>query len=159
MKTKIFFAVAIFATLFVHKTFAQDDSSQLSQLLTSYYSIKDALVAGNINKASAAATSFLKTLSGTDNKLIAKDKLPAMEKDAGAIAQMKDIKHQREHFADLSVNMLAVAKSAKLSSQPVYSMYCPMKKSYWLSSEKTVKNPYYGSAMLTCGSIVETINK
>jgi hypothetical protein len=36
-------------------------------------------------------------------------------------------------------------------------MYCPMKKSNWLSNEKTVKNPYYGSAMLTCGEVTGTI--
>ncbi|MGY4386382.1 hypothetical protein ACVWYN_003435 [Pedobacter sp. UYP24] len=34
-----------------------------------------------------------------------------------------------------------------------------MKKSSWLSSEKAVKNPYFGSAMLACGSVQETLNK
>jgi hypothetical protein len=27
----------------------------------------------------------------------------------------------------------------------------------WLSKENTIKNPYYGSQMLSCGSVVETI--
>jgi hypothetical protein len=27
----------------------------------------------------------------------------------------------------------------------------------WLSKENAVKNPYYGSQMLTCGKVVETI--
>ncbi|RYF82932.1 MAG: DUF3347 domain-containing protein, partial [Chitinophagaceae bacterium] len=35
--------------------------------------------------------------------------------------------------------------------------YCPMKKALWLSNEKAIKNPYYGSAMLTCGKVTETI--
>jgi Protein of unknown function (DUF3347). len=34
-----------------------------------------------------------------------------------------------------------------------------MKKANWLSSEKEIKNPYYGSTMLTCGSVVDTINQ
>jgi len=33
-----------------------------------------------------------------------------------------------------------------------------MKKAVWLSNEKAIKNPYYGSQMLTCGKVVETIN-
>ncbi|QEC69720.1 DUF3347 domain-containing protein [Panacibacter ginsenosidivorans] len=156
---KIFFAVVIFSTLFIQKTFAQDNQSQPSQLLTSYYGIKDALTAGNADAASASATAFLKAINSVDSKVIAQDKLAALQKDAGAIEQMKDIKHQREHFAGLSANMLAVAKSAKLSAQPVYALYCPMKKSYWLSSDRTVKNPYFGSAMLSCGSITETLNQ
>jgi hypothetical protein len=32
-----------------------------------------------------------------------------------------------------------------------------MKKAYWLSPDKAIKNPYYGSAMLTCGKVTETI--
>lgn len=155
---KLLLIVALFATLGVQKTFAQDNASPLFPLLTSYYSIKDALVAGNANAASAGATAFLKAGSAIDSKVIAPDQLAALQKDAGAIEQMKDIKHQREHFAGLSANMLAVVKSAKLV-QPVYSLYCPMEKSYWLSSDKTVKNPYFGSAMLTCGKVSETINQ
>ena len=54
--------------------------------------------------------------------------------------------------------MIALAKVSKLSSQPIYQLYCPMKKSSWLSSEKTIKNLYYGKAMLTCGSILQTLN-
>ncbi|RYF87461.1 MAG: DUF3347 domain-containing protein, partial [Chitinophagaceae bacterium] len=46
--------------------------------------------------------------------------------------------------------------SLKLSSQPIYLQYCPMKKASWLSSEKQIRNPYYGSSMLTCGEVTET---
>jgi hypothetical protein len=50
-----------------------------------------------------------------------------------------------------------LAKAVKLSVQPVYQDYCPMKKAYWLSSEAAIKNPYYGSQMLSCGKINDTI--
>jgi hypothetical protein len=32
-----------------------------------------------------------------------------------------------------------------------------MQDANWLSKENAVKNPYYGSQMLTCGKTVETI--
>ncbi|HEY4936494.1 MAG TPA: DUF3347 domain-containing protein [Puia sp.] len=74
------------------------------------------------------------------------------------IAEVQKIDHQREHFASLSLNMYTLAKSVRLSSQPVYQDYCPMKKAYWLSAEKEIRNPYYGNQMLSCGSITNTLN-
>jgi hypothetical protein len=32
-----------------------------------------------------------------------------------------------------------------------------MVKANWLSKEKEVKNPYYGSKMMNCGKTIETI--
>ncbi len=156
---KLFFTVAMFATAFVQQIFAQDtkQQTQLSQLLHAYYDIKDALVAGNAATVSLKAADFVIHLNGIDGKIISQDNSTALLKDAIDISESKDIKHQREHFANFSANMFVLAKSVKLTSDPVYEAYCPMKKAYWLSSEKTIKNPYYGSAMLTCGSVKETL--
>jgi hypothetical protein len=158
---KIIFAAAFLATTFVQKSFAQDSTQQhqLSQLLSQYYNIKDALVAGNGTEASAKAEEFIKTANSIDYKLISEGNINALLKDATPISETKDIKKQREHFANLSNNMAALAKSVKLSAQPIYQAYCPMKKANWLSSDKEIKNPYFGSAMLTCGKVVETINQ
>ena len=62
---KIFLIVAIFATAFLQNSFAQDNTiktqTQLPQLLSSYYGIKDALVAGNAGKAATSAGEFVKS--------------------------------------------------------------------------------------------------
>ena len=76
---------------------------------------------------------------------------------ADKISSSKDIQKQRDNFAALSSDFYTLAKAVKLSDDPVYQAYCPMKKSYWLSSDAAIKNPYYGKAMLTCGSIKDTI--
>ena len=161
MKKIFFVAVAFLAGVFVQKSFAQDSTqqNQLSQLLIQYYQIKDALVAGNGNQASAKAQDFIKTANTIDYKLISEGNINALLKDATPISETKDIKVQREHFANLSNNMATLAKAVKLTADPVYKQYCPMKKTYWLSNEKAIKNPYYGNAMLTCGNVVETINQ
>ena len=130
---------------------------QLAQLLSSYYNLKNALVAGDANSAAYNADLFLKTANGLDFKVISEGNVHILSKDAGKISSTKDLKKQREYFADLSSNMATVAKSLKLSSQPVYLQYCPMKKASWLSSEKQIRNPYYGSSMLTCGEVTETL--
>jgi len=153
---KIFFIVAIVATAFVQNIFAQD-STRTHQLLHSYYDIKNALVAGNANTASMKAQEFVKTANGIDYKVISEGNINALLKDATAISESKDLKEQRMHFANLSTNMFAIAKAVKLTTQPIYYTYCPMKKTYWLSSEAAIKNPYFGNIMLTCGKVTETL--
>lgn len=156
---KLFLLIALTAITFSHKTFAQDTAkvSSTPQLLSHYYALKDALVAGNSNQAVSYAEAFLKTANGIDYKIISEGNINILVKDAGKISETKDLKKQREYFAKFSTNMATLAKVVKLSDQPVYQAYCPMKKTYWLTNEKAIKNPYYGSSMLTCGEITETI--
>jgi hypothetical protein len=158
---KILFLVAFFATAFFQNSFAQDSTqqNQLSQLLTHYYDVKNALVAGNAATASTKAGDFVKTLNGIDHKIISEGNAHALLKDAGQISESKDLKKQREYFATFSDNMVALAKTVKLSTETIYLANCPMKKANWLSAEKAIKNPYYGSSMLTCGKVIETINQ
>lgn len=131
---------------------------QLSQLLLSYYNIKNALVTGDAASAALNAHEFLKTVNTVDYKVISEGNSHILAKDAGRISTSHDLKKQREYFVNLSSNMVLVAKALKLSDQPVYLQYCPMKKASWLSSEKEIRNPYYGSSMLTCGEVTGTLN-
>lgn len=159
--------VTLIVTVFTQQIFAQDGkATPLTPLLTSYYSLKNALVASSNQDAAASAAEFGKLLSAVNMKsLPAADMnafMPLQEKlafDARHIAESKDIAHQREHFGDLSANFFKLAKAVKLTGEAVYYDYCPMKKSYWLSAEAPIKNPYYGSQMLTCGKVSETLNK
>lgn len=130
---------------------------QLSQLLTSYYHIKNALVAGDAGSAASNADVFLRSVNALDFKLISEGNAHILAKDAGNIAATKDLKSQRDYFVSLSANIASVAKTFKLGSEPIYLQYCPMKKASWLSAEKQVKNPYFGSAMLSCGQVLETL--
>ncbi|MEJ5963317.1 DUF3347 domain-containing protein [Pedobacter immunditicola] len=160
---KIFLFLAFMSTTFVQKSYSQETTTQaqtqLSQLLDSYYDIKDALVAGDASKAALNAGQFVKAANAIDYKVIAEGNIHALLKDAGTISDTQDIKKQREQFVNLSANMIAVAKGTKLGAQPIYEAYCPMKKASWLSNNKTIRNPYYGSAMLSCGKVVETLNQ
>ncbi|MEP6951606.1 MAG: DUF3347 domain-containing protein [Ginsengibacter sp.] len=155
----ILLIVAFTAIAFIHTSFAQDSAkpSRLFQLLTYYYQIKDALINGNSNTAALQAEEFLKTANGISNLTIPEGSRNALVKDASLISATKDISRQRSVFANFSINMYALAKSLTLSAGPIYYDYCPMKNSYWLSSDKVIKNPYFGNAMLTCGSVKETL--
>ena len=170
---KIFLIVALITTSFFQNSFAQlvptvrEDSTKtilLSQLLNSYYGIKNALVSSDAKTAATNAGGLLSAINSVNMKALSEADMnvfmPLQEKlafDAKHISETKEIGHQREHFSSLSNNIYKLAKDAKLSTEPVYQQYCPMKKMYWLSSEAAIKNPYYGKAMLTCGKVTDTL--
>lgn len=155
---KILFFAALLAMTSVNDSFGQTKSkTDPSQLLTIYYDIKDALVSGNANIASAKAEDFVKTLNSLDMNAFKEASREALFKEGTVISNSKDLKEQRVIFAPFSDNMIALAKTVKLSTEPVYQQYCPMKKASWLSNQQKIKNPYYGSAMLTCGSVKATL--
>ena len=156
---KVLLIAVLFLTAFSNLLQAQDavDNNRLAQILQSYYNIKDALVAGNNERASESASAFIKNINGISYKLISEGNVNTLLKSAGTIADAKSIDKQRTAFANFSTNLASVAKELKLGDQPVYVQYCPMKKASWLSSEQVIKNPYYGSSMLTCGEISDTI--
>jgi hypothetical protein len=178
--TKIFKALAtcflvVFSLLHVsakkyysisHPTIISCEASEnnLPQILSLYYDLKNALVNSDAATASAKADELLKAVNGVDPKSLSADEKKAfsslqnkLASDAKHISEVKDLSQQRQHFITLSQNMYALAKTVKLSEEPVYQQYCPMKDAYWLSSETAIKNPYYGSSMLTCGSIKDTL--
>lgn len=154
---KIILMLTFITIAFAQNNFAQDSTkTQSEQLLNAYYKIKDALVSSNAASATVHAEELTKSINSMDKQTITDDARSNLLKDAIAISQSKDLNQQREKFATLSATMVELAKTAKLSDEPVYQQYCPMKKASWLSSDKAIKNPYYGSAMLTCGTVKAT---
>lgn len=154
---QIFYMIALIAVIFVQPGFAQQNTNQSTDLLSSYYGIKDALVADNSKLAATKAAEFVKILTKGDLQIIDAAQQKVLAADAGKITSSNALSSQRDYFAVLSANLISTAKTSKLSAEPIYELYCPMKKSSWLSSTQAIKNPYYGSTMLTCGKVTETI--
>ena len=80
-----------------------------------------------------------------------------------AISSTVDLKRQRAHLVILSENIVALAMNIKSPlEKTIYVQKCPMannnKGAVWLSAKKDIRNPYYGEAMLTCGSTIEELN-
>ena len=72
---KIFLVVALIATAFVQQGFAQDSTkpSSLSQLLNSYYGIKNALINSDAKTAATKAGELVKAINGVDMKATIKN--------------------------------------------------------------------------------------
>lgn len=141
--------------------------SKLNAVFENYFLLKDELVKTDGVTASAKAKLLYSSLSAVNMDELSKDVHKVWMKvmknvmaDAKGIAATKDVKAQRVLFVSLSKKMYDLVKVAKFQT-PVYYQYCPManngKGANWLSKENAVKNPYYGSKMMTCGEVVETI--
>lgn len=119
-----------------------------------YIHLKDALVASNPQEAKIAADALQKSLGSISNGKKASD-------EAAKISVSADLDEHRKVFSTLSNEMKTLVKKSKLSSGALFVEYCPMANNnqgaFWLSNEKQIKNPYFGDAMLTCGSVKETI--
>ncbi|MCC9016993.1 DUF3347 domain-containing protein [Flavobacterium lipolyticum] len=160
-----FSANIILATSIKRETTAIEvaDSSQLQTVYDAYFTVKDALIKSDAKLTSAKAKDLLDAITAIKMNQLKGDEhntwMKVMKKitaDAKSISATTDLKKQRETFKSLSKNTYELIKVSK-SDQAVYKQHCPMVDADWLSKEKTIKNPYYGSSMLTCGSVVETI--
>ena len=79
--------------------------------------------------------------------------LPGLQAAAMALSKTESLDAARAAFGDLSDAMVSYRNLAAGDVPQV--AYCPMAKQSWLQNGKKIANPYYGSAMLRCGSIVD----
>ncbi|MEJ5147073.1 MULTISPECIES: DUF3347 domain-containing protein [unclassified Sphingobacterium] len=140
----------------------------LQAVVDSYFSVKDALIKTDAAATSTQATVLLSTVKAVDmNTLSSKEHdvwmkgISDLTAHVESISKSKSVPKQRELFANVSKTIYDLAKVSKLES-PIYYQHCPMfnagKGAHWLSKDSDIKNPYFGSKMLTCGSTVETLN-
>lgn len=150
-----------------HAIITTSSTSPFKAIFDDYISLKNVLIKSDGKQAGALANSLLKSFQSIDmNGLnsnvhsIFMKQSAIIKSSATAIANSKDIAKQRNSFMQLSEAMIALMKTDK-NEGAIYVQHCPMyndgKGANWLSKEKEIKNPYYGSQMLNCGSVQETI--
>ena len=142
-------------------------SFSTSEIIANYLKLKNALTKDDAKTASVSAKSLFKSLNSTDaSSLDDKSKKEFLNIAENAKVHTKHIgdnpskiDHQREHFVMLSKNINDLIKIFG-SNQKLYQDFCPMandgKGAIWISEIKDIKNPYYGSEMLSCGSLKKT---
>lgn len=137
---------------------------QFVKALPSYLELKDALVASNAEKVSAfakATSEKMKAIPQKDLDKMLKSHLSKSIEMLDAIASNSDLENQRSHFVVLNENLVAIAMNLEGVDDTLYVQKCPMannnKGAVWLSTEKEIRNPYYGDAMLTCGSVIDSL--
>ena len=78
------------------------------------------------------------------------------------IQSQSEIEAQRSAFKNLSDELYKTIKAYGLGGATAYYEFCPMafnnSGAYWLSDNATIRNPYFGDKMLSCGSVEEKLN-
>jgi hypothetical protein len=140
------------------------NSFSIKEIVTDYLSLKNALTKDDSNATADAGKSMVTTLGKIDMKKLSgaqmntymdiaddlKEHAEHIGDNAGKIA------HQREHFVLMSKDINDLVATFG-TDQKLYQDFCPMadegKGAIWISEVKDIKNPYFGSEMLTCGSV------
>ena len=145
--------------------FSTEAQDMFDDLLEVYLDLKDALVASDQEETQVLAGKGAKIAEGINGLQMDKMGRTHMSKvmeQLSVIASKNDLEHQREEFVLLSQNIIQIGQQMKGLDTKLYVQHCPManndKGANWLSLEEEIRNPYYGDAMLTCGSVVGTID-
>lgn len=143
-------------------------TSKATAILDNYLLLKNALVADNSEKAATAGKILFVAFAQFDSASVdeaQKQEVTEIIDDAREHAEhistnSGKMEHQREHFEILSKDvedLIAITGT----DRKLYQTFCPMynnkKGAIWLSETKEIKNPYYGSKMMTCGTVQKEI--
>ncbi len=130
----------------------------LRLVIEAYLPLAKAL-ADDDDAAAAQAASRLVTKLEANDVPIPND-LPDL---ARPVAAAEGIKARRAAFQPLSDRMIALIREHGTDAVGnVYVVHCPMafgnQGADWVSAVPSVLNPYFGDAMLTCGTVTDTLS-
>ena len=141
---------------------------QLNNPVTEYLKIKDAFFASDAQEVDKYVKSMKSALENVDMKLLEgkehiawMDLLKMINFSLDKIQKGKNIDEKRVGFRTLSDHVTtAIEKFGVKSDKTLYLEFCPMaddnKGAYWISTQKEIKNPYFGEQMPTCGEVKKT---
>lgn len=125
-----------------------------------YLDLEKALVAGDSKAAAIKLTELSKAISTLEEEKVSKETTKQMQLIQTAISaslKSNSLEGFRAKFSAISNALITISKSNNLWKNKLYIVYCPMKEASWITDINEVANPYYGKAMLKCGSITSTI--
>ncbi len=146
----------------------QDLKLVTEDMFRNYYNVAAELTNDSIKDIDKSLELIIKnSIKIRDTKLDISESL--QKKLAGAAGSISDsatemkgveIEKVRNSFKKLSQSMINYLKAFKgmiKSDEKTYVYYCPMVDATWLQKNEGTRNPYYGSSMLTCGSVKEKL--
>ena len=139
--------------------------AQFQQILSVYFPMKDALVAGDEQQTADQASEALERLEKLDLSVLGETERDHVNNLALLLNESKeeeDINDQRSTFVRLNEHMVTLVSAIETFENTLYVQRCPMadnnRGAVWLSEEIEIRNPYFGDAMLKCGSVIDTLD-
>ena len=128
---------------------------QIDKILSQYAKIHSSLAKDSTEGVDAAAKSIQELASQLKSVDPASAKLGEDIARAAQSIQGEDLEQARLKFFELSKPLLVYLNTSYSGDATYYRYYCDMAKKGWVQSEKGIRNPYYGSSMLTCGELIK----
>lgn len=146
-----------------HMEFDTDFEQAFQPTITAYLALKNAFVKSDSIEATNKSKDFRKAMERLTK--IQRTTLgmywSVMHKTSKSINKNVTLQRQRTAFQIISNHIIAIVENFKTFNQKLTVQYCPMaandKGAYWLSEETHIKNPYFGNAMLACGSVTKVL--
>ena len=144
---------------------------QLGAVFAAYEPLAEALAVDKLKEAKSAAAQVSAALQKVDmaglNGPAHNVWMPALKKindGLEAVKSAEDIVGVRTGFEPISVGLSeAILKLGVETQGPLYEIFCPMAFDYegatWLQRDESIRNPYMGSAMPTCGEVNQQLKK
>lgn len=139
-------------------------SQAIDALLVTYLKLKDELADDQFVRAKGDMKRFAEEIHSLDHALKGSEamttwlsKKKIMETALGQDDLYDNIGELRKAFRSVSENLIAFLQATDYSHAELVVDYCPMansnKGAVWLSTDSTIRNPYFGEVMLSCGEI------
>jgi len=135
-----------------------------ANLIDQYLEVKDALAHDEVHAARSAMQNLISAIRLTKVSEQADRQVPQLSRLKRTVEEtgsQQTIEALRHNFDVLSREIISLLRLTDPSNKMLYILECPMYQdntgSRWLSRSKDIENPYYGSAMFRCGSIIDSI--
>jgi Cu(I)/Ag(I) efflux system membrane fusion protein len=142
----------------------------LARLFQGYFDLKNALANDDPDAAREAGRSLSGLLEDTgkhsldgEHHMFWMDRYEDLEESLEEFVAAASLEELRTHFEPLSEALITTARTLGSLDQTWYVAYCPMvdgdRGAYWLSEFEQISNPYFGSTMLRCGEVRQTLRE
>lgn len=140
----------------------------LQPLYTGYLQWKDALSRDDFEEAAKQAVNMRLALETVNMEhfqgeahSVWMDYQSKLGKSLEHVRHFTNIEELRKAFQSVSETMIDMTITFKPLDRLIYVQHCPMADNNtgadWLSTNKEIRNPYFGSSMLTCGEVTKEI--
>ncbi|MCW8898728.1 MAG: efflux RND transporter periplasmic adaptor subunit [Flavobacteriales bacterium] len=147
---------------------SKEAKKALQPVYADYLKLKDFLTADSVEDAKKVAVSMQDNLAKINMSIFTGESHTVWMKFSSNlkntlqhIPHLLSIEEVREKFRQISIIMIEMTNTFNPFDKTLYIQYCPMadndKGADWLSSEKEIKNPYFGKSMLKCGEVTKEI--
>ncbi|NOY90031.1 MAG: efflux RND transporter periplasmic adaptor subunit [Deltaproteobacteria bacterium] len=135
---------------------------QLAAVMTRYLRAERAMAGDDVDAAKSAArgmSAAIRRVSPPPARAGAWSAIrPRLASGAGAVARAGDLAAAQRAFIPLSA---ATTRLVRDIGNPLHSAlrvaHCPMRNADWVQTGATIRNPFFGTRMPTCGSVTSTV--